>query len=109
MPSPVRAPQAPNWSEFEPNRKGPGAAPIRTKTAPGRVSAAPATAQQAAIRTGDSTKPLSWPVFLLAQTKELISVYAEACAFASEKGVPPAVVRTLLLSSFINVSKGGHV
>jgi hypothetical protein len=48
-----------------------------------------------------------WSQFLLDQTTTLIDVYAAACEHAESRGVPPAVVRTLLLSSFINVSKKG--
>jgi hypothetical protein len=52
----------------------------------------------------------AWAQFLLAQTEELIDIYAEASQYASDRhgnSVKAEDVRSLMLSAFINVSKNG--
>lgn len=48
-----------------------------------------------------------WGAALLKQTNALIDVYAEACRHAESLNVPAAVVRTVMISAFINISKSG--
>ena len=48
-----------------------------------------------------------WTAFLLSQTNALIDVYAQACEHAATQGVPPAVVRTVMLSAFIGLQRKG--
>jgi hypothetical protein len=55
---------------------------------------------------------LGWAQFLLTQTEALIDVYAAASSYASAKygnSVKSDDVRSLMLSAFINISKGGGV
>lgn len=49
-----------------------------------------------------------WGVSLLAKTNELCGVYAQACKYAEGIGVPAAVVRTVMLSAYIGMQKGGQ-
>lgn len=51
----------------------------------------------------------SWAKHLLATTNELVDVYAQACQHAESQGVPGAVVRTVMLSAFINISRRGEI
>lgn len=51
--------------------------------------------------------PASWTKFLLTQTCDLLDVYSEACKHAEGLNVPPAVVRTVMLSAFIGLQKKG--
>ena len=48
-----------------------------------------------------------WGVTLLNQTNSLIDVYAQACLHAESRGVPNAVVRTVMLSAFIGLQRKG--
>ena len=53
-----------------------------------------------------------WAQFLLAQTEDLIDVYATASQYASDRhgnSVKAEDVRSLMLSAFINISKNGAV
>jgi hypothetical protein len=78
-------------------------APVNQPASPSQAPTTPTIRYQNAIPTG-------WAQSLLRTTNDLVDVYAAACRHAESQGVAPAVVRTLLLSAFINVSKtrGSH-
>lgn len=68
---------------------------------PQRVSAA------AAQLVASAPQLQAWGQNLLAQTNQLIDVYALACQHAETQGVPNAVVRTVMLSAFIGLQRKG--
>jgi hypothetical protein len=73
------------------------------KAAAARKPPAPAQGPVAVQRQGLQ----GWGSVLLAQTNQLIDVYAQAVAHAEGQGVPPAVVRTVMISAFIGLQKKG--
>jgi hypothetical protein len=73
-------------AQFSNNSTGPVPVP-RAQTAPASLQA--------------------WAKSLLDQTNTLVDVYAQACEHASAQNVPPAVVRTVMLSAFIGLQRKG--
>jgi hypothetical protein len=82
-------------SEFERQALASLAAIQERKLAPGPVVVPPRPEVQ------------GWGKVLLAQTNSLIDIYAQACKHAETQGVPPAVVRTVMLSAFIGIQRNG--
>ncbi|HEY2013858.1 MAG TPA: hypothetical protein VGH38_10180 [Bryobacteraceae bacterium] len=61
----------------------------------------------AALGNNTQNPTMRWAQYLLAETNALTDVYAEACKHADTLGVSHAAVRTILLSSFIHISRNG--